>query len=47
MKIFISYVREDEKIAKQLFKDLKRRGLMPWINTEAMLLGQEWKKKLK
>ncbi len=43
-KIFISYVREDYKIAKRLYDDLKEvKGLKPWIDTEDLRVGEDWK----
>lgn len=42
MKIFISYARNDEKIARKLYKDLKQEGLKPWLDREDILPGQKW-----
>lgn len=43
MKIFISYAKEDREIALRLYKDLKSKKIKPWIDSEDLLGGQEWK----
>jgi len=43
MQVFISYAREDYKIARKLFDDLRRAGLNPWLDTEALMAGQDWR----
>ncbi|MGE0085881.1 MAG: TIR domain-containing protein [Desulfococcaceae bacterium] len=42
-KIFISYARADWKIAKKIYDDLKNQGLVPWMDKEDILIGQNWK----
>jgi len=42
-KVFISYAKEDYEVAKQLYEDLKRSGLTPWLDSEELLPGQRWK----
>ncbi len=42
-KIFISYVREDYKIAKKLYGHLKTLGFKPWTEETDVLAGQNWK----
>jgi len=42
MKIFISYAREDIKIAKKLYYDLKEEGLKPFLDVIDMLPGEKW-----
>ncbi len=41
-KIFISYVTEDQAIAKKLYNDLKRSGIKPWLYSD-ILPGQNKK----
>ncbi|MFZ2471257.1 MAG: toll/interleukin-1 receptor domain-containing protein [Methanothrix sp.] len=41
--VFISYAHEDEYAAKKLYSDLKDAGVNPWIDTENLLPGQNWK----
>lgn len=43
MKVFISYVRADWEIAHRLYTDLKRVGFDPWLDTENLLAGQDWR----
>lgn len=43
MSIFISYVREDYEYALRLFHDLRRRGFKPWLDSECLIPGQNWK----
>ncbi len=42
-KVFISYAREDIEKALNLYHDLKDAGLIPWIDDEDLLPGQNWK----
>lgn len=42
-RIFISYAREDRATARKLYWDLRIRGLEPWIDTEDLLPGEDWK----
>jgi hypothetical protein len=42
-QVFISYAREDEKIAKKLYNDLKQLGINAWLDTEKLEPGQRWK----
>lgn len=41
--IFISYSKGDREIAKKLYLDLKKFGFEPWLDTEHLLPGQNWK----
>ena len=41
-RVFISYAREDHKIAQQLRADLIARGIDTWLDQEDILPGQEW-----
>lgn len=42
-KVFISYVREDRAVAKKLYDDLQSAGVTPWLDSEDLLPGQNWK----
>jgi len=42
--VFISYAREDIEIAKILYNDLIKERITPWIDTENIIPGQNWKK---
>lgn len=42
-QVFISYAREDSKIAKRIYFDLKRAGVKVWIDSEDLLPGQNWR----
>ena len=42
-KVFISYGREDEKHALKLYQGLKNIGAEPWLDSENLLPGQNWK----
>lgn len=46
-KIFISYAREDAQTARRLFSDLRRRGYDPWLDTESLLPGQDFKRTIR
>lgn len=42
--IFISYAREDEKVAMKLHARLRNQGLTPWIDKEGIPVGTEWER---
>lgn len=42
-QVFICYAREDQKMARRLYDDLKRAGVTPWIDCEDLLPGQKWR----
>ncbi|MDM8552832.1 TIR domain-containing protein [Desulfobacterales bacterium HSG2] len=41
-KVFISCSREDVKIAKKLYSDLRKEGIEPWMAKMDILPGQNW-----
>lgn len=41
--VFISYAKEDSEVAEKLYKDLASEGFRPWIDTEKLFPGVEWK----
>ncbi len=41
--VFIIYAREDEAFAKKLYNDLREKGVTPWIDSEDLLGGSNWK----
>ena len=43
LRVFISYAREDTEAANRLYNDLKMAGLDPWLDTQSLLAGQNWK----
>jgi hypothetical protein len=45
--IFISYAREDSEAARRLYDDLKKSGLIPWLDKESLIPGQNWKNSIK
>ncbi|UCH93500.1 MAG: toll/interleukin-1 receptor domain-containing protein [Candidatus Aminicenantes bacterium] len=45
-KVFISYAREDSGKAKQIYHDLKSKGVKPWMDSEDLLPGQNWKNEI-
>ena len=47
IKVFISCAQEDYKIAKRLYVDLKKEGFTPWMGTEDILPGEDWKLKIR
>jgi len=42
-QVFISYAREDKEIARELYSDLKKIGLNPWLDIENLLGGHNWR----
>ncbi len=45
--IFISYAREDEKKAAEVYDALIGRGHMPWMDKKELVAGQDWKLKIR
>ncbi|KPA12785.1 TIR protein [Candidatus Magnetomorum sp. HK-1] len=45
--VFISYAREDEKIALKMYNDLKDRNIDAWIDKKNIKPGENWKNKIK
>ncbi len=43
MKVFISYAKEDQKTAKRLYDDLKLADIIPWMESENFIPGQNMK----
>jgi hypothetical protein len=43
IRVFISYAREDAHIAQRLYSDLEQAGVVPWLDTENLLPGQNWR----
>jgi hypothetical protein len=41
--VFISYAHEDQRRALRLYRDLKQLGIRPWIDTEEILGGEDWR----
>lgn len=39
-RVFISYAREDKESAERLYRDLKREGVVPWIDFADLIPGQ-------
>lgn len=45
--VFISYAREDLRVVRKLYNDLKRAGANPWLDKESLLPGHRWKVEIK
>ena len=43
LRVFISYAREDTEAANRLYNDLKLSGLEPWLDTESLVGGENWR----
>jgi len=43
LKVFISYASADREKAQNLYAQLVSLGVDPWLDTENLLPGQEWK----
>ena len=46
-KLFISYARPDEEVARRLYEALRDRGYEPWLDTESLLPGQDWEMEIR
>jgi cold shock CspA family protein len=40
--VFISYAKEDRRVAERLHRDLKSAGIVPWLDIHDLLPGQHW-----
>jgi hypothetical protein len=47
LRVFISYARQDTEAANRLYNDLKLSGLEPWLDTESLLGGENWRISIK
>lgn len=45
--VFISYAKEDQIVAKKLYRHLKEAGLEAWLDSEDLIPGQRWKYEIK
>ncbi len=45
--IFISYGKNDKKIVKDIYLDLKNVGITPWMDDFDLLPGQNWRLAIK
>lgn len=42
-KIFICYAKQDAMKAEEIFDELNRIGIDPWLDKKKLLLGDDWK----
>ena len=45
--VFISYAREDQKIAQRLYHDLELLNLNLWLDEEKLIPGQDWEREIR
>lgn len=43
LKIFLAHAKEDESAVINLYKRLRQRGYIPWLDKEDLLPGQNWR----
>lgn len=41
-RVFLAYVREDQKAAERLYEELEKSGFSPWMDVRKLLAGQNW-----
>ncbi|MEO0370799.1 MAG: TIR domain-containing protein [Pseudomonadota bacterium] len=46
ISVFISYAREDETIANDLYNFLLQSGFQPWMDKHSLIPGQNWRDEL-
>lgn len=46
-RIFLIYAKEDRERIEKLYYELKNSGFKPWLDTEEILPGQDWKQSIK
>lgn len=44
LKIFLSHSSSDQEIVTQLYSDLQKAGFAPWMDSEDVLPGEDWRK---
>jgi hypothetical protein len=42
-RVFISYARNDKKVAIELYSALEKQGISSWLDVKNLLPGQDWK----
>jgi formylglycine-generating enzyme required for sulfatase activity len=42
-RIFLAHSSIDKELVRKLYKELKKRGLQPWLDEEDLLPGQNWR----
>jgi hypothetical protein len=42
--VFLGYAREDRQQITRLYRELQNAGLSPWMDTQALLPGQNWRR---
>jgi len=45
--IFISYARDNDKQARELYNRLKQAGFNPWLDQENIFPGQDWENEIR
>ena len=45
--VFISYIRENEKIVDKLYHELKSKGIEIWLDRRDLGPGVRWKREIK
>lgn len=45
-RVFISYSRRDEPTAERLYCDLRNAGHQPWMDTQDLLAGDNWRDRI-
>jgi len=42
LKVFLCHAKEDKVQVRRLYRDLKGRGFLPWLDEEDLIGGQDW-----
>lgn len=45
--VFVSYLRENEKLAKAVFEAMTEAGLNPWLDTKGLRAGEDWDERIR
>ncbi|MCA9226744.1 MAG: toll/interleukin-1 receptor domain-containing protein [Planctomycetales bacterium] len=45
--VFISYAKQDEDKAEEIFQCLERAGTVPWLDKRRLVLGDDWEQEIK
>lgn len=45
-RIFLAHANEDKPKVRQLYKQLKAKGFLPWLDEVDLIAGQNWKEEI-
>lgn len=43
LKVFLCHARDDKVKTRDLYRNLRKRGIQPWLDAEDLVAGQDWR----